>query len=393
MANGNTLGTIADALTGFGAGVSGQLPQLQAQRAEQARQLSDERRRALLADNRASAKFVRAGDFGSALELLQNRAIEVERHGGDPQDTLAQLNLLQNEINDPTGSGGFLEEFLLESNILDDRAVDAGVLPPLATPDTTKQDELALKRDKFEFNQDIKNRELELNKQKLAFQKEKLIADGANQSEIKAVEQKQVNALRQSLKPFEKEFSQVEAARNRIQLSGRKGTAASDISLIFNFMKMNDPGSTVREGEFATAQNAAGVDDRVINLYNSLREGTRLAPDQREDFIGQSESLFEAQQQSFDTNIGNMLQQADEDNIPRVRVLGQKRLDEFTARQNQAALQTLPIGQESAPEPITAPLVPALGATDEQGFTLGGGGTDLSGFSTEELQQMLGTAQ
>ena len=70
-------------------------------------------------------------------------------------------------------------------------------------------------------------------------------------------------------------------------------TAAGDISLVFGFMKMLDPGSVVREGEFATAENAGGVPDRVLNLYNRLRSGERLNPDQRNMFKSQARSLFD----------------------------------------------------------------------------------------------------
>jgi hypothetical protein len=61
-------------------------------------------------------------------------------------------------------------------------------------------------------------------------------------------------------------------------------------------MKMLDPGSVVREGEFATAQNAAGVPDRVMNLYNRILSGERLNKDQREAFKGQAAGLMTAAQ-------------------------------------------------------------------------------------------------
>jgi len=62
--------------------------------------------------------------------------------------------------------------------------------------------------------------------------------------------------------------------------------------LIFNYMKVLDPGSTVREGEFATAQNAGGISDRVIAKYNNALRGERLAPDVRADFLNRSEMLY-----------------------------------------------------------------------------------------------------
>jgi hypothetical protein len=57
-------------------------------------------------------------------------------------------------------------------------------------------------------------------------------------------------------------------------------------------MKMLDPGSVVREGEFATAQNAAGVPDRVLNLYNKALSGNGLNEGQRKNIRAQADSLF-----------------------------------------------------------------------------------------------------
>ena len=69
--------------------------------------------------------------------------------------------------------------------------------------------------------------------------------------------------------------------------------AFGDMALIFNFMKMLDPGSTVREGEFASAQNTGGVDDKIINLYNQALKGTRLNTSQRAGLRAQANGLFE----------------------------------------------------------------------------------------------------
>lgn len=69
--------------------------------------------------------------------------------------------------------------------------------------------------------------------------------------------------------------------------------AAGDIGLIFNYMKMLDPGSTVREGEFATAANAAGVTDQVRNIYNKIASGERLTPQQRGAYFNQAKGLYE----------------------------------------------------------------------------------------------------
>lgn len=70
--------------------------------------------------------------------------------------------------------------------------------------------------------------------------------------------------------------------------------AAGDLSLIFGFMRMLDPTSTVREGEAASAQNAAGIPEQVRNMYNRALTGERLSPDQRNRFKGQAGDLYKA---------------------------------------------------------------------------------------------------
>jgi len=146
-------------------------------------------------------------------------------------------------------------------------------------------------------------------------------------------QQKQVNVLRKDISDKSKTFRLIDEAEKRIQAVGNKATAASDISLIFNYMKINDPGSTVREGEFATAQNAAGVGGKIKNLYNQMLEGTRLNPEQRADFLARAGDLAEAQREATDIQIENVLQQADQDQIERERVFGKQRLNQFEKRQ------------------------------------------------------------
>lgn len=51
----------------------------------------------------------------------------------------------------------------------------------------------------------------------------------------------------------------------------------ADLAFIYSFMKLQDPGSTVREGEYATAQNAGGVSQTVMNTYNRLLGGEKIS--------------------------------------------------------------------------------------------------------------------
>lgn len=101
-----------------------------------------------------------------------------------------------------------------------------------------------------------------------------------------------VAGLRKEFSSKAEDFIKVRDARSRLQASAARNTAAGDISLIFNYMKMLDPGSTVREGEAATAQQATGVPSQILNLYNRAITGERLNPEQRADFIATGESLY-----------------------------------------------------------------------------------------------------
>lgn len=94
--------------------------------------------------------------------------------------------------------------------------------------------------------------------------------------------------------PAFKDATAVAAAYDVIKGLGANATAASDLSMVFAFMKMLDPDSVVRETEQANAQNAAGVPDRIRNLWNRTLTGERLTPDQRADFTNQAKTLAEA---------------------------------------------------------------------------------------------------
>jgi hypothetical protein len=84
------------------------------------------------------------------------------------------------------------------------------------------------------------------------------------------------------------------------RLNASQDNAAGDLALIFNYMKLLDPGSAVKETEFANAQNAAGVDEKVRNLWNNLRSGERLNAAQRKEFRSQAADLFKPYKEKGD---------------------------------------------------------------------------------------------
>ena len=107
-------------------------------------------------------------------------------------------------------------------------------------------------------------------------------------------------SLRKEFTSTSKSYIDVRDAYSRVQgVAAQPPSPAGDMSLIFAYMKMLDPGSVVREGEFATAQNAAGVPDRIRNLFNRMLSGERLSEAQRADFLKQSQTIYKRQLQQY----------------------------------------------------------------------------------------------
>jgi len=69
---------------------------------------------------------------------------------------------------------------------------------------------------------------------------------------------------------------------------------AGDLALVFSYMKVLDPTSVVREGEFANAESAGGVPAKVWNLYNKVKAGDRLPPEQRTMFKNAAKTFVDA---------------------------------------------------------------------------------------------------
>jgi spore germination cell wall hydrolase CwlJ-like protein len=81
----------------------------------------------------------------------------------------------------------------------------------------------------------------------------------------------------------------------------KTGNPAGDIALVFNVMKVLDPGSTVREGEQAQVTNSGTIPQTVTNMYNKLIAGQgSLAPEQRAMFADMAGKQFGVYQQSLE---------------------------------------------------------------------------------------------
>jgi hypothetical protein len=94
--------------------------------------------------------------------------------------------------------------------------------------------------------------------------------------------------------PAVKRFDQIAPAFSTIQNAVKKTSAANDIKLVFAYMKMVDPASSVKEGEVAMASQAQGVPSQVLNLYNRMVTGERMPPSVRNDFYQSAKQEFDS---------------------------------------------------------------------------------------------------
>lgn len=118
-----------------------------------------------------------------------------------------------------------------------------------------------------------------------------------------------------------KDFYTVRDNYNKVVASATDPSPAGDLSLIFAYMKTLDPTSVVREGEFATAQNAGSVPTSILAKYNQVVNGTRLTGAQRSDFVDRSSKLYNAAKSQQDQTKTEFSSRAAQYNVPESLVV------------------------------------------------------------------------
>lgn len=95
-----------------------------------------------------------------------------------------------------------------------------------------------------------------------------------------------------------------------------------DVALVFAFMKILDPGSTVREGEQATARQAGTVPENIWHLYNRLEGSDEKLPSTlRKKFRDTAKGLVEAQEKAQQPITDMFANIANKNNLPLDEVL------------------------------------------------------------------------
>lgn len=98
-------------------------------------------------------------------------------------------------------------------------------------------------------------------------------------------------------------FRKVRDSWARVQASSKNPTPAGDLSMIFNYMKMLDPGSVVRESEFQTAAESGSYGERIRAAVGRIRTGKRLTKAMRDDFRTKAESLYARQDSQYQSTL------------------------------------------------------------------------------------------
>ena len=112
---------------------------------------------------------------------------------------------------------------------------------------------------------------------------------------------KNENTLRDEYLAQTAPFRTVQDAYSKIKSTSNDG--AGDMSLLYSYVKLLDPGSVVRESEFATAAQSGSLGQRVQGAVNQILSGQRLSPDLRESFRKEADKIYQAQKEGA-TRIG-----------------------------------------------------------------------------------------
>jgi len=155
--------------------------------------------------------------------------------------------------------------------------------------------------------------------------------------------------LRGDVNKLTKDFRAVGDSFNTIMAGADNPTGVSDMSLVFSFMKMLDPGSTVRESEFDQAEQAANWSDTALNAMNKFWDGTKLTTN-RSDFLTQAKNLYDARMPAYTNIIDNYTAIAGRENLDARNIVmdytvNLDRFDEIL--KNSQALEQSPTGSGS----------------------------------------------
>ncbi|HEY9661982.1 MAG TPA: hypothetical protein V6C65_26295 [Allocoleopsis sp.] len=94
-----------------------------------------------------------------------------------------------------------------------------------------------------------------------------------------------------------KRTTEIRMAKKQAENLAANPSPTNDISLVFAFMRSNDPRSTVREGEYAMAAQAGGLPQKFQAMYEQAKKG-ELPPEARANMLKTIQTNAESQEAS-----------------------------------------------------------------------------------------------
>lgn len=194
-------------------------------------------------------------------------------------------------------------------------------------------------------------------------------------------------------------FSPIQNSYKKIKAFAKNPSAASDLGLIFNYMKMLDKNSVVRESEFKNAAQARAATSRLqesgvtvpaflVQTVQKLKTGELLLPKQRKDFLNAAGLAYKAEYDNIQPWIANYKGISDrygldfkDINMAGITDLTQEVDDEEESQTTeQKVAGAIDKGLETAGDAI----VPSAEAGQAQGMP------DFANMSDEELKAYIG---
>lgn len=255
--------------------------------------MTEEERNAALAEQSGIFSALRVGHPEIARDRLSQLAAAA-RNSGDEQEAKSYDELLQIFDASPDGPK-VLEQYLgLTLNAMPggDKALE-GILKyekaPLDIKKLIADTELTDAQKKEALARAAK---LEVETRNLLKEEEGTVPP----EKVAAAE----DGLRKELYSMNSLFRTIDAKYEIVKNADTSGIG--DVGLIYSIMTMYDPASAVKEGEAATAQQAAGLPSWLVGMYNKAVGGGMLDPKARADIKKAAESIWKTAKEKSDIN-------------------------------------------------------------------------------------------
>jgi pyrimidine deaminase RibD-like protein len=257
------------------------------------------------ANARGAAEAARAAEMHKLnVPILQRKAArEEEEHEAN--------KLVLQRKNAESALKSFVTEGLRDAVPAEElalRAVDLDALGPMSPSDLAAEYEAQQRAQSDRANKNARDEAEQTRKEKdsaAGRARDYAAAKAATTKQTDkatAADDKGADALRKEMNalPAVKEFAEVDVAFQRMKRAAAAPSPAGDLTLVYSFMKMQDPSSTVRESEFASAAKAGTFGDQMQAQVERITSGELLTPQQRQDLLKQAEVSYRTRKGAAD---------------------------------------------------------------------------------------------